>query len=199
MDLVKEVKHAGKTVKVFYDPDPINPQKDYDNLTTIAHWHRRYDLGLKLPEQCTADEIITVGKDNGDPVLAILPLYLYEHSGISISTGPFSCSFDSCQVGWAFVLQSQSKLMGCEDYNREQYEEAIRGDIETYDNYLTGQVFGYQVVGRDGEVLDSCWGYIGDSEYCLSEGKLACEYCEDPAVVRDAEELASRATYAGPM
>ena len=30
----------------------------------------------------------------------ILPLYLYDHSGITISTGPFSCPWDSGQVGW---------------------------------------------------------------------------------------------------
>lgn len=33
----------------------------------------------------------------------ILPLYLYDHSGITISTEPFSCPWDSWQVGWIYA------------------------------------------------------------------------------------------------
>jgi len=33
----------------------------------------------------------------------ILPLYLYDHSGITMSTGPFSCPWDSGQVGWIYA------------------------------------------------------------------------------------------------
>lgn len=33
----------------------------------------------------------------------ILPLYLYDHSGITISTVPFSCPWDSGQVGWIYA------------------------------------------------------------------------------------------------
>ncbi len=33
----------------------------------------------------------------------ILPLYLYDHGGITMSTGPFSCRWDSGQVGWIYA------------------------------------------------------------------------------------------------
>jgi len=32
----------------------------------------------------------------------MLPLYLYDHSGITMSTGKFSCPWDSGQVGWIY-------------------------------------------------------------------------------------------------
>ena len=35
--------------------------------------------------------------------IIILPLYLYDHSGISMKTTPFSCQWDSGQVGWIYV------------------------------------------------------------------------------------------------
>jgi len=33
----------------------------------------------------------------------ILPLYLYDHGGITMSTGAFSCPWDSGQVGWIYA------------------------------------------------------------------------------------------------
>lgn len=197
MNLAKEVKHAGKSVKVFYDPDPLNPRKEYDNATIMLHWHRRYDLGDKRIERMSKEEVEAQYEEEGDPILAILPLYLYDHSGLSISTGGFSCRFDSGQVGYVYITKSKADEMGWDLNNPPNWEDIIKGEVKTYDDYLTGQVFGYEVVGRDGETLESCWGFIGDIDDCLSEGKSAAEGCEDPADARDAEELAGRATYAG--
>lgn len=195
MNVVREIQHAGKTVRVVNDEDPMNPRKEYDNITIIAHWHPRYLLGDKKLRHCTKEELIAEYADNGDPILAIRPLHLYDHSGLSISVESFSCSFDSGQVGYVFITQSKSDLMGCEGWTTQQYDEAIKGDVETYNSFLTGEVYAYDVVGRDGEMLEAVGGFY-DIEDCLSEGKSAAEGCEDPWVQREAEELASRVTYA---
>jgi hypothetical protein len=148
----------------------------------------------------SAKEIVKRARDEGDRVLAIMPLYLYEHSGMTISASkgnPYTCRWDSGQVGWAYVLESQARKMGCLDgtytdretgeqrpYTKADYEEIIVGDVSTYDDFLTGSCYGYEVLGRDEEHLDSCWGY-----YC---GKEGIEYVRKEA--RDAAELASRRT-----
>ncbi len=41
-----------------------------------------------------------------------------------------------------------------------------QGEVETYDQYLRGEVYGYKIDG-DG---DSCWGFYGQEE-CISEAK----------------------------
>ena len=41
----------------------------------------------------------------------ILPLYLYDHSGITISTRPFSCPWDSGQVGWIYASKDTFREM----------------------------------------------------------------------------------------
>lgn len=184
METVREFEHAKRTVKVYIDPDPINPRKDYDNATIMVHWHRRYDLGDKRVDPCTAEELKAEYADS-DPILAIQPLYLYDHSGLSISTGGFSCSFDSGQVGWVFVTQSKKELMGFGEMTDEQWEKVLKSDTKTYDDYLTGQVYGYEVEGKEGDHLDSCWGYIGDIESCISDGKSAAEHSVDPAIFGD--------------
>jgi hypothetical protein len=59
--------------------------------------------------------------------------------------------------------------------------------------------YGYQIVGRGGEVLDSCWGFYGELEYVRGEARSAAESTDDPTIERAAEELAGRVTYAGPV
>lgn len=186
MNIVEEFTHADRKIAIYYDPEPFNPRKEWDNSTIIVHWHRRYDLGDEHIQPMTMEEITAEYRDKGDPILAILPLYLYDHSGLSISTEGFSCRFDSGQVGWVFITESKRKVMGFpDDYTEEQYEEIIRQDVKTYDDYLTGQVYGYEVVGKEGDHLGSCWGYVGDLEGCKVDAKAAAEVSVDPATVGD--------------
>lgn len=192
MDIIQSVQHAGKTVNLYVDP--ISPYEE-DTLTQISHWHPRYDLGSQVEPGITAEEMIEEAEERDDPILAILPLFLFDHSGISVSTKAFSCRWDSGQVGWVHVTRSRSDMVGCQGWSLEQYEKAIHGDIQTFDSYLTGSVYGYEVEGRDGDHLHSCWGFY-DQEDCLGEGKRAAEYEEDPADTRTAEELSGRVTYA---
>lgn len=192
-NIVKEVTHAGKRVQVLYDPEPLNPRKEYDNATIMVHWHPRYDLGDKRIERASAYELASYYDD----ILIVLPMVLHDHSGLSISCGPCVRGWDSGQVGWVFITAAKAEEMGYYGYAKEQLEEVIKSEIKTYDSYLRGEVYGYQVIGRDGDILESCWGFIGDMEDCLAEGKSVAKGCEDPAVAREAEELANRATYAG--
>lgn len=95
--------------------------------------------------------------------IAILPLYLYDHSGITMRTSPFSCPWDSGQVGWIYADADTIKA----EYGAltpETMKKALtvmQGEVETYDYYLTGQAYGFQLF--DGETeTDSCWGFLGD-------------------------------------
>lgn len=209
--MIESFKHAGKTIEIHVDDDPLNPRKEYDNLTTIVHWHRRYDFGRKI-EPMSEIEVYEMVAEDGDEVLAILPLYLFDHSGIKINTTGFSCQWDSGQVGWVYVTRSNAEKMGCVGdrytyeggkpvkvgtWDEEALKESIRGEVQVYDCYLTGQVYGYIVKGRDGETLEDTWGFIGDLDYVRKEAKETAEACEDPADTEEAEFQASRATYAG--
>ena len=100
----------------------------------------------------------------------ILPLYLYDHSGITMSTGSFGCPWDSGQVGIIWV--SHEKIR--EEYGEvtaetiEKAERCLRGEVEVYDLYLRGNCFGFLVEDDDGEHVDSCGGFLvewGDKTY----------------------------------
>ena len=99
-------------LKIEQDTDPMNPRKDWDNITTMVCGHRSYDLGdkhnYKQGDFNSWDEMKEqIIKDY--KVLMIKPLYLYDHSGITISTSSFGCNFDSGQVGWVFVDETKFK------------------------------------------------------------------------------------------
>jgi len=106
--------------------------------------------------------------------LIILPLYLYDHSGITMNTIGFSCPWDSGQIGWIYVKKDQvRKEYGWKTITaqrRKQVEDYLRHEVETYDMWLRNDVYGFEVVevyecdlGHEHEkVTDSCWGFFGD-------------------------------------
>ena len=66
-----------------------------------------------------------------------------------MSTGRFSCPWDSGQVGFIYVSREKvRKEYGWKVITKEREEriyEILRGEVEVYDQYLTGQVYGYIV------------------------------------------------------
>jgi hypothetical protein len=84
-----------------------------------------------------------------DRLFISLPTFLYDHGGISMSTGGFSCPWDSGQVGFIYVSREKVR----EEYGwkviTKKREEKIRGylrdEVKVYDQYLTGDVYGYKV------------------------------------------------------
>jgi hypothetical protein len=153
-------------------------------------FHGRYDLGdehnYKSGDYNGWDEMEKNIIKN-ENVGVILPLYLYDHSGITISTSPFSCNWDSGQIGFIFI--SKEKML--KEYGgkivtqtlKDKVEGYLKSEVETYDQYLTGDVYGYRVSevktcseGHEHEEeLDSCWGYYGQ-EGCMEEGVGIVEY-----------------------
>lgn len=207
----------GFKVELYQDTDAESP-REWDNLGTMACWHNRYNLGDVQPSDSPqewrerlAAELGAVIDDNymtdkqikqaTDRTLerempVILPLFLYDHSGITMSTSnrgwPFCDRWDSGQVGWIYATRADI----LKEYNRrhltkkliKQVQERLIGEVETYDQYLTGDVWGYVVKCVScGIVLDSCWGFFG-SDYAMAEGKdsakmtpACCEIVEDLA------------------
>lgn len=59
-----------------------------------------------------------------------------------------------------------------------------------HNQYLLGDVWGFVVEDKDGEHLDSCWGFFGDDEYFKSQYTEAAKYqLSELEKVRDAVEV----------
>lgn len=99
-----------------------------------------------------------------------LPVFVYIHSGVSLSTNPFSCGWDSGNNGYIYALK---KNWQGGDNPLNQLED----EIKTFDDYMQGNVWDYEITDSNGEYVDSCCGYIGDwdSKYLLDDAKVAID------------------------
>jgi hypothetical protein len=153
------------TARIIRDQDPTNP-RDFDNLGTMACWHRMYNLGDVQPT-ILPDDWISANVPKGS---IILPLYLYDHSGITMNTTGFSCLWDSGVVGVIVATPDEIRhYMAKKRITknvREQALKILRLEVEIYDHYLTGNVWGFMIDGVDDEdgstVGESCFGFYGD-------------------------------------
>jgi hypothetical protein len=177
----KETTPSGFTVEVFYDPHPDNPCTEWDQLGTVALDKRsRYSFGNERLDSARLQEIGT----SEDYVK--LPIYIYDHSGITINTTGFSCSWDSGCVGLIYVhkdkLYQEYDTKRITPKLRERVLTTLRGEIEDLDRYLTGQVYGWRVLDPEGNDLESCYGYFGTVDDCLQEGLCVAKHYEEEAL-----------------
>jgi hypothetical protein len=212
----KMVDHDGVeyTLTVEQDNCPESP-KEWDNLCTMTCWHSRYDLGDKhtfddpyeLMQHLYLDATGKHWIDDHDSecwqdvykalketdLILIKQLNVYEHSGMTISTSngyPYNDRWDSYPVGFVYVTK-KTIFLECAGITEENWKERadkyLEGEVETYDQYLRGDVYGFTltktVIEQDicphcGEVIreyedeveeDSCWGFYGD---CLEDNGI---------------------------
>ena len=159
----------GYEAKIFIDEFPESPRQ-WDCFGKIIAWHPHYTLGEINLNRPTQHEI---NEEMGTPIV-VLAIYCYEHSGITISTSnnqyPFNDIWDSGQVGFIYVdRETILKEFSVAKITKEIVEKAksiLQSEIEAYDTYLTGQIFGYEIT-KDGDFVDSCWFFYGQE--CMQE------------------------------
>jgi len=161
--------YKGHVIKIETDDSPPNPRTEFDNCCKMVCFHKKYKLGdeknYNNSDYNSWDELekAIVKQEN---VVIILPLYLYDHSGITISTTPFSCRWDSGQVGFVYMTrESIKKDFGIKRLTKKalaKIQEIIKSEVKVYDDYLTGNVYSYQIYLKDNDnVIDACSGYFG--------------------------------------
>jgi len=180
--------YKGLDIVISQDLDAENPRTAWDQLGTMYCEHNRYTLGDK-----DADDIRDMDKENHyqDFKGIILPLYLYDHSGITMSTSGFSCPWDSGQVGYIYVadetIKREYKVKRISNKLRNIVRLQLIGEVETYDQYLTGDVYGFSITDTDGELLESVWGYYG-TEDCQAEAESIADcYLNEQHLARQAK------------
>lgn len=107
--------------------------------------------------------------------LCILPVYMYDHSGITISTGPFSCPWDSGQVGIIYT-----KKAWCENQKIafDQAEEILKNEIKILDQYLTGDVWSYTIYSSNDEEFEYLTNEIATHEDDLPDDRNQEKSCD---------------------
>ena len=172
MNAVSEETRNGYTLRIRTDDSPESPA-EWSNLGQIAYCSNGYTLGTERVSRDRLDEIAQGIKDGS---LIGLPVYAYIHSGVTISTGAFSCPWDSGQCGFVYCTRKQAIAEWGDTPDCETNAlRILRGEVKTFDQYLRGDVYGYTITDKDGDVVDSCCGFYG-MDAVKEESGSALEY-----------------------
>jgi len=150
---------AGTYAKIYVDPYPENPRESCNNLATLWINHSRYNLG---------DEDAEI--EDYDSLAVVVPLYLYDHSGIAVSTriepGWYHAAWDSSRVGFAYVTrQAMFEAFGWKNVTEKRRKallnEVIQGELRTYNAYLNTDTYFILTFDADGDQIDNTGTYYG--------------------------------------
>ena len=161
--------YKGYEILIEQDEHPINPRMENFNLGQMICHHKRYFLGDKHNK--STDEVcdMLAGKQKD---IVVLPLYLYDHSGITMNTTGFSCPWDSGMVGCIFAdYVNIRSWYGVKKITKKLIEKVklhLLQEVKCYDDYISGNIYTYTIL-KDNEEMDSCGGY--PYEDALNEAK----------------------------
>ena len=93
-------------------------------------------------------------------------VYMYDHSGITLSSTPFSCKWDSGLIGYNYVSKSAVRA----DYKVKRITQKLQdtvisvldAELEVYNHYVQGNCYEFRIFDSEDEFVDSCGGFIGD-------------------------------------
>lgn len=179
--MVFSEERAGRSIEVYLDTCINNPRDEYEHPSRMLCWHPRLILGGREDEHVSRrfnpadyggwEELEQAVAEEFEPV-AMLPVYLFEHSGVALQTTPFSDPWDSGRVGLIVASRADVLRVWGGEASKEEVERALRAEVQEYSQYLNGDVYGYVVKdAATGEEIDSCCGIYGDLDEVLERAE----------------------------
>jgi hypothetical protein len=127
----------------------------------------------------------------------VLPLSVYEHSGITMFVGHEDYTFDP--GGWdtsyvGFIYDTPEKVKECigPDATDDEIRNAMVDEVRVYASYLEGDVSWYRVDDEETNYGDSCGGFVGEVGHAETE----CLSSMQAAIVKRLAENEERAEWA---
>ncbi len=118
----------------------------------------------------------------------IQPVALFDHSGLRmyLGSGAHGCDpggWDSGQVGWCYItheeiLKEWPNLKEHPVGLSKRGKEIIEAEVAHFDQYLSGDVYGYIVESPLDSHAESCWGFFGSQDDAREDGERAARCVE---------------------
>ncbi|MFH1721198.1 MAG: hypothetical protein ABH950_01190 [Candidatus Altiarchaeota archaeon] len=199
MDPLKIEKYRDFKIEIYSDGCSEDPREAWDNLCTMICFHKRYTLGDKhdfssSDFQSWIELKKALMKNHG--AYLIEPLFMLDHSGITIRMGYGFGDVDPQGWDWGqigYIWTSREKIL--KEYGvkrispeiKEKVQRIMQSEIEIYDQYLRGEIYGYTI---EDPVGDSCWGYYGydfEKNGLLDDARNAIDWYIEQTVQMRAE------------
>ena len=189
METVHEEVRNGLKIRVSQDENPDGPDAWGDNNLFLVGYHRDFTVegpktkaGYHIINKREAADIITGKADPEDTgvqdILAkyhVFALSAYIHSGVKLYLGDIVCApFDTPSSqggrGWDTSLLGAVLVAREEARTLKDAQNMAEGLVSTWNDYLSGNVYGFTIEDAQGQHIDSCWGFYG--EYDKDGGAL---------------------------
>jgi hypothetical protein len=167
-DISKYKLESGNTLRIVRDFDPENP-REWDNLGKLFLVTRSgieiNELGIDMDigNFQSIDEMSNwLVEKHG--VCVVKNVFKYSHSGVAYNTTGFHCPWDSFQIGFIVCTTTDAEKENfdpCGDMGK--IENILIGEVEDYSQWASGQVYGFIIEDSDGEHIDSCYGFYGNT------------------------------------
>ncbi|CAB4144246.1 hypothetical protein UFOVP453_27 [uncultured Caudovirales phage] len=137
----EKIEIRTRTHVVEIDPNclAINPRYD-DNLGKMIAFHSRYTIGDEHNETPESLNVIIERTD-----VVSLPIYAYIHGGVTISNMPYSCRFDSGQIGYIYATHDDiMKWYGVKELTPNLIDcvrDKFIDEIHDYDYFMNGTFY----------------------------------------------------------
>lgn len=167
---VKGKYQREETLDIYYEKYPEDPRRNSDSLGKMVCFSQRHRLGdehdLYIDEFESWDALEDyLRREEG--AIVILPLYLYDHGGLSINTTGHTCPWDSGRVGVIYATrEAVCEAFGCKEPSPEDLVRAERilvAEVQEYDDYLRGDVYWFKLMDTHGNVMTIVYGFYGES------------------------------------
>jgi len=181
-EAIESFEHKGFKISIYQDESyDQSPSDWHDDNLFLVHYHRDFDV--------RRDDIITKEdcerKAEGERIpqdkkYHFFPTKAYIHSGVVLALEESGTMFpderwDVSRIGHVLVSKKEAKT-------RKVAYKLASGLIEEWNSCLSGDVYGFTVTKDnkcktcghvETEILDSCWGFVGDMEDCKKKAIVA--------------------------
>jgi len=175
------MEYKGLTIDIESDIDRLDPRVEWYNVGTMyCRRDNRYALGDRDAEDPFEfdDWSIDSNRHRRDDIVVVLPLYLHDHGNISMAVNAFEIDWNPDQYGWIYVTRDKVlSEYGWKRITKARREKLIKRlvcEVETYSQYLSGEVYCFLIKDDDGFVLDSLSGLFG-LDSAEEEAKMAAD------------------------
>ncbi len=184
--VVKRLQNGNKFLDIGVDDDSLSP-REWTNMGIMA---------------CAGTEEHGIGDEKYDKdvlnnAVVHLPLWLYDHSGLFLTTDRDDIWMD--QQGWDTSLigciyatkESIKEIFGDDKPTTEKLKEVLRSEVKTLTQYMNNDVYGFRTysvntcsMGHKHEVEDdSCGGFYSVDDAVVDSGFLNSEENSEPAPI----------------
>lgn len=160
-----------KIIRIVYDDSPECPM-EWDGQWTLISFNRN-SIHYQFPElfiKVKGSEVSPANIGLVSKFRAGLAYFLdyYEHGlcKYSLHNEGMQCRWDTSNFAGILIWKNKPGDMGAK--TQEERAKDARGFLETYNNWMNGCVYGYQIMDNELNHLDSCYGFY-ETDYLSEE------------------------------